>query len=123
MFIFTVYWDVDFGRHAGWSDASRGSGPTQGNVGSIATKITMTVYKTDYCDSYNIFMAPLVWYMNVQNCFPINGLRCSMHILPKFQIWWKLFRWDKPHEWFSGIVTSNAFATVPTMTASFQTRI
>ena len=45
MSIFPVQYDIDFGRQAGWPDASRGAGPTQDNVGSIATKIIMAVYK------------------------------------------------------------------------------
>ena len=86
MFIFPIHCDVDFGHHAGRPDTSRGAGPAQNNGSAIATKITMAVYKTDYCNSSDIFMVPLVWYMYMQNCIAINELHCNMHILPKFQI-------------------------------------
>ena len=82
----------------------------------------MAVYKTEYYDSNNIFMVPLVCNMHAQICNAINELHCNMHILLKFQIWWK-FWWDRPRKCVSGIVTSNAFATVPTMAASLQAGI
>ena len=72
--IFSVHCDEDFGRHAGWPDASSGTGPTQDKGSSSGKKITMAVCKADYYDSNNILMVPLAWYMYVQNCIVLDEL-------------------------------------------------